>query len=143
MSRARVRTIAAFGLLSAAAAPAALAATTSHAKLWQNKSGTVVCGIKIHATSKPATEVLCGSKGIPRAPHGVGDPFVQIAAHGHPQLVLISQNSFVGTGTPKTLAKGATWSSLGVTCTIGAKTVKCENKSSHGFTIGNGKYVAF
>ena len=136
------RTLAPITVLLLAAAPAS-GASISHAKLWQNRSGSVVCGIKIHPQGKPATELLCGSKGIPRAAHGVGDPFVQLAAHGRAQLVLISQASFEGSGTPVTLGRGASWRSLGVTCTIGAKTVTCENNSKHGFTVGDGKYSSF
>jgi hypothetical protein len=137
----RARTLGALTALTAAVAPAAAASITSHAKFWQNKSGSVACGVKIHPKSKPATLVLCGARGIPRAKHGIGDPFVQIAAHGRPVLVLLSQDSFMGTATK--LASGTTWTSLGVTCTIGAKTATCKNESKHGFTIGNGKYKPF
>jgi hypothetical protein len=130
-----------FGI-SLSAAPALAASGTSHTVLFRNASGSVVCGVKIHAPKKPATTVICGAKGIPRAKHGIGDPFVQVAARGQAQLVLISQDSYVGK-KPKILPKGARWSSLGVSCSVAAKTVTCKNKSKHGFTIGNGKYKAF
>jgi hypothetical protein len=74
--------------------------------------------------------------------HKVGDPFVQISAHGKPVVVYLSQFSFVGTKTV-TLKPHAKWSSLGVSCTVQSKTVKCENRSKHGFTIGKGKYQPF
>ncbi len=138
----RPRMLAALAVLAAAAAPVAEAATSSNAKLWQNKSHSVVCGLETHVT-KQATEVLCSAVGIPRArQQDVGDPFVQIAAKGRPQLVLISENSFVPTKI-KTLARGTTWKSIGVTCKIASKTVTCSNGSAHGFTIGNHKYKAF
>src|ERR1700735_34537 len=108
MSRARL--IAATAVLAAVAAPAAAAAvTTSSAKLFQDPKLTAVCGIKIHPAHKPATELLCSANGIPRASkQPVGDPFVQISATGRPQLVLISQDSFV-TENIKTLTNGTLW----------------------------------
>jgi hypothetical protein len=137
-----VRAVAvAFGL-SLAAAPALAASGTSHALLWQTSNQSVSCGVKIHVPKKPATMVLCSAAGIPKAKHGIGDPFVQLAAHGKAQLVLISQNSFVGHKSA-TLRSGAKWSRLGVTCTIATTTATCKNKSKHGFTIGNGKYKSF
>ena len=134
----------AVGVLAAAAAsPATAAAATSNATLFQNPSRTAICGIEIHASNKSATEVLCGATGIPPANHGVGDPFVQIAATGSPQLVLRSQGSYAGHNL-KTLSKGTLWnSSLGVTCNIGSGTILCFNGDNHGFVIGNGKYKSF
>jgi hypothetical protein len=144
MHMTRLRTLAGLTAIAAAAAPVAEAASPSNALLWQNKSKTVTCGVEIHVPKKPATEVLCAAKGIPRPKNGgpAGDPFVQIAANGRAQLVLISQASWVGTKT-STLANGSKWSRLGVTCTIGSPTVTCTNESRHGFTIGNRKYKAF
>jgi hypothetical protein len=139
----KVRLIAVIAVIAAAAAPAATAAATSTAKLFENPGQTAVCGIKIHASHKPATELLCSANGIPRASkHGVGDPFVQIGASGPPQLVLISQNSYV-TQSLKSLTKGTMWRSIGVTCNIGTNTVLCFNGDNHGFVIGSGKYHAF
>jgi hypothetical protein len=132
----------AVGVLAAAAIPATAAAQTSNAKLFQNPSKTAVCGIKIHASHTPATELLCSAKGIPRAKRGIGDPFVQIAATGSPQLVPISQDSYVS-NTLKTLSKGTLWSSIGVTCNVGSRTILCFNGDNHGFVIGNGKYKSF
>jgi len=138
----KTRVLAAAAVLGAAAVPASALAKTSNAQLFQNPSKTAVCGIEIHASNKPATELLCGASGIPRAKHGVGDPFVQISATGSPQLVLISQNSYVGSNA-KTLSKGTLWSSLGVTCNIGSGTILCFNGDNHGFVIGNHKYKSF
>ncbi len=117
-------------------------ASTSHALFWQNKASTVVCGVKLHPASKPATLVICSAKGIPKAKSGVGDPFVQIGRTGKPKLVLESQDPFAG-NKAKTLANGSSWSSLGVTCGIASKTVTCRNSAGHGFTIGTGKYKSF
>jgi hypothetical protein len=136
------RALAAAAVVGAAALPATAVAKTSNAQLFQNPKKNVVCGIEIHATNKPATELLCNGPGIPRAKQGVGDPFVQISATGAPQLVLISQNSYV-TNKVKTLSKGTLWSSLGVTCNIGTNTILCFNGDNHGFVIGNKKYTSF
>lgn len=129
--------------VAAVAAPTA-ASAASTAKRWQNKALSVECGLKIHAPGKPANTLLCSAVGIPRPKNGgpAGDPFVQITRRGRAQLVLISQASWIGKNTA-TLRPGATWSSVGVTCTIAAKTVTCRNTSRHGFTIGNGKYRSF
>ena len=137
-----VRAVALAVGLSFAATPAVAAAGTSHVLLWQTSNQSVSCGVKIHAPKKRATVILCSAAGIPKAKTGIGDPFVQIAAHGKARLVLISQNSFVG-HKAKTLGAGAKWSRLGVTCTIASPTATCKNKSGHGFTIGNGKYKSF
>ena len=124
------------------ATPALAASGTSHVLLWQNSNQSVSCGVKIHAPKKRPTTILCSAAGIPRAKHGLGDPFVQLTAHGKAQLVLISQESFVG-HKAKTLRAGARWSRLGVTCKLAAMTATCKNKSGHGFTLGNGKYKSF
>jgi hypothetical protein len=119
------------------------AASTSHTNFWQNPTHKVACGDMIGGKL-----VLCSSPKIPAPPHSnphAGDPgFVSLGKTGKPQLLRLSQDSFVGT-TPKTLSKGSTWSSRGVTCTIGAKSVTCKNKSNHGFEIyGPGKsYKSF
>ncbi len=141
----RIRYGIALAAVLAIAAPAAvsLAATTSHAKLFQNKSRSATCGIMIHAPKKPAKWVLCAANGVPKAKKGVGDPFVRISKTGKPQLILISQASWVGKHA-KTLGPGSKWSSLGVTCSIQSKkTIKCSNTSGHGFKTGNGHYKAF
>jgi hypothetical protein len=137
------RTLTVAALTAAAAAPAAFGA--SHAKLWHNARGTVSCGLEQPANGKPATTLLCSAKGIPR-PRGAakgapGDPFVQITRSGKPKLVLISQFSYETTHSEK-LVNGTIWRSVGVTCKLGS-TVRCSNRSGHGFKIGNGKYKPF
>jgi hypothetical protein len=131
----------AIGLLAGAAIPAAAAATTSTAPVFQNPSRTAICGLEIHLAGSPVY-LLCEATGVPRAKHGVGDPAVQLSRTGKPQLVLISQDSY-SSNTLKTLSKGTGWSSIGVTCTIGSDTIRCSNTNNHGFTIGNGKYKPF
>jgi hypothetical protein len=141
----RSRTLATLAAIAAAAAPAAAAAstTTSHAKVWKNKANTVFCGVKIHIPGKPATLVLCQAKGIPGPKGGIGDPAVQIGKNGRPHRVRISQCSWNSCSRVKTLKTGARWSSLGVSCTVVRKLVTCQNKSRHGFAIGNGRYRSF
>jgi hypothetical protein len=124
-------------------APAAAAAPISKSIQFQNTSGTVTCGIEIHAPSKPATEVLCAARGIPTPKQkGVGDPFVQLGVLGRPQVLRLSQNSFVA-GTSAKLARGRLWNQLGVTCHVGLTTVLCFNGDNHGFVIGDGHYRSF
>ena len=133
---------AALAVSAVSAVPAVAAGGSSSALLWQNKAKTVVCGLRLGSPLGKAP-LLCSATGIPRKPHGgpVGDPFVQLAGTGKPQLELISQNEY-RTKTIKTLANGSSWSRNGVTCTVG-KTVTCSNPAYHGFTIGNGKYKHF
>jgi hypothetical protein len=125
-------------------APAVSASPISKATRFQNTSGKVTCGIEIHAPQKPATEVLCAARGIPAPKQkGVGDPgFVQIGVLGEPQVLRLSQDSFVG-GSSVKLGRGRLWNQLGVTCHVALTTVMCFNGDNHGFVIGDGHYVSF
>ena len=125
-------------------APAALAAPISKAIRFQSNGGAVTCGVEIHAPGKPATDVLCAAKGIPAPKHpGIGDPgFVQIGVLGQPQVLRLSQDSFVAGPTAK-LGRGRLWNQLGVTCHVALNTVMCFNGDNHGFVIGNGHYRSF
>jgi hypothetical protein len=136
--------LAAATLAAASLAPAAVAAPLSHATSFVNHSGKVRCGIEIHAPNRPATDVLCASHGIPAPKHGgTGDPgFVQIGLLGNPQLLRLSQNSFVAGKTVK-LGRGRLWNQLGVTCHMASGTVMCFNGDNHGFVIGDGRYRSF
>lgn len=129
---------------TAALTPAALAAPLSKAIGFRSYTGRVTCGIEIHAPGKPATNVLCAAKGIPAPTHpGVGDPgFVQIGLLGRPQVLRLSQDSFVAGQTAR-LGRGRLWNQLGVTCHIALTTVMCFNGANHGFVIGNGRYLTF
>jgi hypothetical protein len=141
MNRLRALLLASVFLLAAAPALAA----TSHAKLWQALGGDVNCGVAIHSPGKPPTQVLCSGGAIPAPKQGVGfgDPgFVFLGTHGRPILARLSQDSFEGV-SPVTLASGRTWSELGVTCGVSTTTVRCANRSAHGFTIGRSSYKAF
>ncbi len=125
-------------------ASTATAAPISKAIQFRALKSGVTCGVEIHAPSKPATEVLCAAKGIP-APTtpGTGDPgFVQINVLGTPQVLRLSQNSFVP-GKTENLGRGRLWNQLGVTCHVGATTVLCFNGDNHGFVIGDGHYRTF
>jgi len=104
----------------------------------------VTCGIESHAPGKPANTVLCAAKGIPAPAHpGVGDSgFVQIGLLGRPQVLRLSQDSFVA-GTRAKLGRGRLWNQLGVTCHVALTTVMCFNGANHGFVIGDRHYLAF
>ncbi len=128
----------------AALASAATAAPISKSIPFQNSSGKVTCGIEIHALNKPATKVLCAARGIPAPKQkGVGDPgFVQLGVLGQPQVLRLSQDSFVA-GKSVKLGRGRLWNQLGVTCHMALSTVMCFNGDNHGFVIGNGHYRSF
>jgi hypothetical protein len=76
---------------------------------------------------------------------GVGDPgFVFLGSVGRPTLARLSQDSFLGADAVA-LRSGRRWHSgaISVTCTIGARSVRCENRSHHGFSITRRSYRAF
>ncbi len=139
---ARVVSTVAVGVVAFAAA--ATAAPISKSLHFHNSSGTVTCGIEIHALNKPATMVLCAARGIPAPKQkGVGDPgFVQLGVLGQPQVLRLSQDSFVA-GTSVKLGRGRLWNQLGVTCHMALATVMCFNGDNHGFVIGTGHYTSF
>jgi hypothetical protein len=116
----------------------------SHAALWEDPGLNVVCGVENPALSR--TKVLCQGPGVPRPPHSSpneGDPAVTLAASGKPQLVLISQDSYIPGATARNLGAGRTWSSRGVRCTTSAHAVTCTNAKKHGFTLRNHHYKSF
>jgi hypothetical protein len=92
-------------------------------------------------------QLLCSARSVP-APKakGIGDPgFVFLGSVGHPSLARLSQDSFVGVN-PVALKKGSSWGGIGpvsVKCEIGAKAVRCVNRSDHGFTITKSSYHSF
>jgi hypothetical protein len=124
--------------------PGALAAPISKAIHFASNGGAVTCGIEIHAPARPATDVLCSARGIPAPAHpGVGDSgFVALSVLGRPQVLRLSQDSFVA-GTIAKLGRGRLWNQLGVTCHVGLTTVLCFNGANHGFVIGDGHYRSF
>jgi len=122
-------------------------AKTSHVKLWTSGNGGIACGYKIHPAHVPASKLLCVSAVIPapkrKAPGAPGDGgFVQIGRTGSPQLLRLSQDSFVNVKAVA-LKRGTTWRGLGVTCAVGQTSVRCVNGSHHGFTITGSSYKAF
>ncbi len=126
-------------------APAPALGSTSGAPLWTALEGDVGCGIAIHPPNTPPTQVLCSARPIPAPRTGFGDPgFVFLGSVGRPILARLSQDTFVGT-TPVALRSGRSWhtGAIDVTCTIGARSVRCENRSHHGFTITRRSYRAF
>lgn len=138
-------------VVAVVAAPGASAASgasakkpVSHASLWEDRALNVICGVENPALSK--TEVLCQGSGVPRPPHSSpneGDPAVVLAASGSPQLVLMSQDSYIPGAAVHNLGPGRTWSLRGVTCTTAAHAVRCKNAQKHGFTLHNHHYQAF
>jgi len=133
----RLSALAATGVIALGAFAGTSLASSSHAKFWQNPTHNVDCGIMIGGK-----QVLCSSPKIPAPPHTTskdGDPgFVSIGKTGKPTLLRLSQDSFVSDHIV-TLSKDAKWSSLGVTCTLGAKSVTCKNTSGHGFELYGSK----
>lgn len=134
-----------FVSIVALAAPAV--AFSSSAQLWSALGGKVLCGVAIHPPNSPPMELLCSASSVPAPPkgQGIGDPgFVFLGSTGHPKRARLSQDSFVGSHTVK-LKSGSKWKvgPIAVTCTIGAKAVRCVNRSHHGFRITNSSYRAF
>jgi hypothetical protein len=144
MSRFGALAVSTVAMGMAALVPAATAAPISKSIQFQNSSGQVTCGIEIHTPGQPATEVLCSARGIPAPKQkGIGDPgFVQIGLLGRPQVLRLSQDSFVA-GTSVKLGRGRLWNQLGVTCHTALTTVMCFNGDNHGFVIGNQHYTTF
>jgi hypothetical protein len=141
----RTRLLPVVAALVLAAVPAVATASTSHAKFWQPASRQIGCGIEIHAPSQPGNTLICSARGIPAPSSGPtdGDPgFVTLKASGAPVRIRTSQDSFEGT-TPTTLPSGSTWSSIGITCKLTASSVRCTNRSGHGFKITTHGYTAF
>lgn len=137
-----------WGFLAVMAAALACApvgsAADSRTELWSNQAGTVECGFEAHAPGTNLTHVLCAARGLPRPSRGVGDPFVEISATGRPKVVRRSQYSWASMGTADVLKKGAQWrSGMGVRCAVLGRTVRCSNRSRHGFTVGSGRFKAF
>jgi hypothetical protein len=133
-------------VLGLPALPAPTLASTSGAQLWTALGGNVTCGIAIHPPNTPPIQLLCSAKPVP-APKakGIGDPgFVFLGSIGRPSLARLSQDSFVGT-SPVALRSGSKWGGgpISVTCTIGARAVRCANRSHHGFRITKSSYSAF
>ncbi len=140
----RLLFVAAVAIAALTLASVATAAPISKSIQFRALKFRVTCGEEIHAPSKPATEVLCSAKGIPApASKGVGDSgFVQIGVLGTPQVLRLSQDSFIA-GKSEYLNRGRLWNQLGVTCHVAEFTVMCFNGENHGFVIGNGHYRTF
>ena len=121
-------------------------ASTSAAQLWTALGGRVTCGVAIHPYNTPPMQLLCSARAVP-APKvkGIGDPgFVFLGSTGRPSLARLSQDSFVGR-SPVALGSGRHWEigPISVTCTISTRSVRCANRTRHGFTITANSYRAF
>lgn len=137
-------------VLAALAAPPPAAARAADPGLWSALGDKLICGVAAHAPGA-AGQVLCADRVFP-APKGPavdGDPgFVYLAAHGHPRLVRLSQYSWQQPdGWDKshraTLKPGERWRHAGVTCSVHRTSVRCTNRSQHGFTVTLSRYRAF
>jgi len=121
-------------------------ASTSDAQLWTAVGGDVVCGIAIHPPNTPPIQLLCSARPIPPPKSkGIGDPgFVFLGSVGHPLLVRLNQDSFVGT-SQVALKAGSKWSvgPIDVKCTVGVGAVRCVNRAHHGFVVTRDSYRSF
>jgi hypothetical protein len=129
------------------------ASAVSHASLWQALGGRVRCGLAL--TTKPPSQILCEARAIP-APKGSnpmeGDSgFAFLGRTRRPTVARLSQNTWVGAESSPLrqvfvrLGAGRTWSSrqLRITCSIGRRSVRCTNRSAHGFVLTRSSYRAF
>jgi hypothetical protein len=141
--------------LAAAAAlamsvPPAAGARPANPPLWGALSDKLICGLAVHAPGT-AAQLLCADTVVP-APKGPaydGDPgFVFPKAHGHPHLTRLSQYTWQQPdGWDKshraTLTPGQTWRHGGLRCSVRRASVRCTNRSHHGFTITRRAYRPF
>ncbi len=132
-----------------AVAPVESIAATSHAQIFTAAGEAVTCGLAAHVPGSPR-EVLCAGPKVPAPKHvsaKVGDPgFVFLGKTGKPKLARLSQYSWQAEALgARPELTGGKWSSgsVGVTCTITKTSVKCTNKSGHGFTVTANSYKAF
>jgi hypothetical protein len=119
-------------------------AARTQQQLWKALGGKVECGPTVPSPNGTAP-LLCQSRAVP-APSdpGVGDPgFVYLKRTGRPIPARLSQYTWAVSEPPVTLKAGRTWTGHGVTCSIRVKSVRCSNRSHHGFKITRGSYRAF
>lgn len=142
--------LAVLGSASAATvAPAEAAGGASHAQIFTALGEEVTCGIAAQIKGQ-AREVLCAAVSVPAPKHvssKVGDPgFVFLSKTGKPRPARLSQYSWQAPALSNRPAlSGGTWSagSVGVTCSITKTSIRCTNKSGHGFTITASSYKPF
>jgi hypothetical protein len=92
-------------------------------------------------------QLLCAASVIPppKTKESIGDPgFVFLGSTGRPSLARLSQDSFVG-AHPVALEGGSKWNvgPIDATCVIGRRSMRCVNRSHHGFTITKSSYHSF
>ena len=122
-------------------------AATTGPLVWKALGGDVTCGL----AGGPVKQVLCNSRHIPAPPRSrsdEGDPgFAYLRPAGRPSRARLSQYSWVGLGSIRTVAvrPGRTWRirGTGIACRIGRRAVRCANGSHHGFTITRRAYRPF
>jgi hypothetical protein len=135
----------------------AVAEATSHTVNFQTKTTNVFCGIVAAVPGSqfdPGTGgqlsgdypgLQCSAEGIPKPKHGIGDPFVQLGQGraGRAKLVDESQDDLISDANPVRLAPGSTWKRYGITCKLTASSVRCTNRTGHGFKISTGHLSLF
>jgi hypothetical protein len=144
------------GALVALLVPSAATASTSNTPNWSTEGEAVVCGVAegVEGTElDPGTGALlnglwrglqCQATGIPHG-EGIGDPAVQLGQGrtGRARLLDISQDDLVSDARYVPLSAGSVWNSYGIACTVNATSVRCTNKSGHGFTMSPGHFHPF
>jgi hypothetical protein len=100
----------------------------------------VVCGIK-NGKLKPKPKNNCAKQGVDY----VGNR-IAMAAKGKAKVQQCAGDAgpFANPKATKVLKAGKTWRGGGMSCTTTKSTVKCTNKSKHGFEMhSNGPYKIF
>jgi hypothetical protein len=137
--------------------PAAAMGFSSRAANWSTRGSVVVCGIALGVPGTaidPGTQaqleglwpgLQCSTPDMPRPRNGVGDPFVQLGQgrSGRARLVAISQDDLASATPYVPLRPASTWKRDGITCTVGATSVRCTNSARHGFTLSPGRLHRF
>jgi len=127
------------------------AGAPSHATNFETRGRVVVCGIALVSGSRfdPGTQTTltgrwpglqCSAPGIPRPSGGVGDPFVQLGEGqaGRARVVALTQNDLLFDRPPVALGPGRKWALDGISCSIRAVSIACQNSGGHGFTLAAG-----
>ncbi|MDO9407887.1 hypothetical protein [Patulibacter sp.] len=107
--------------------------------------GDVSCYVVRVVEGFDGSGVECSSRGVPRTT-GEGDPYVAVKRTGRSRLG--ARGDFPGySSTRRRLRSGDTWrpghSARGIVCRVSTSSVRCTNRSGHGFRIsktGVGRY---
>ena len=148
---------AACGLMVASMlSPGGAGASTSSAVNWSTQGEAIVCGVAegIEGTAlDPGTGaqldglwpgLQCQTTGLPPV-HSIGDPAVQLGQGraGRARLVDISQDDLLSDTPFLRLPQGSGWKRYGISCAVGATSIRCSNESGYGFTMSPGHVHLF